>query len=190
MPWYVKPTEYVCDDCGTHYNNRPSKQPKVGTYANSSAKVSGPTLAITRCEGCTAQRQRHFAGGTENQGVRFGTTITYRIHNGGNFSFLGSPTPMASMAGASEPAMSASGALNRMAHPAYPGGMIRPPGSFSGPNLGHAALAAWPGQPGMMRHHVHVGGGGQQRVLFGWTARAYPAPNQNWVQAITLYIGS
>jgi len=87
-------------------------------------------------------------------------------------------------------AMTAAGALNLMAHPAYVGGMIRPPGAFTGPNLGHNALAAWPGGAGMAQHHVHVGGGGNTRVLFGWIARPYPAPNALHVQAITLYIGS
>lgn len=195
MPWFIRPTEYICDDCGTHYNNGPlAPPPPPPAVGYGSSPVVRYNVAggggITRCTACATVRNRHFRGPARSQGARLGTTITYRIHNDGNFTFLGAATPMASMAGATAPAMVASGALNLMQHPAYPGGMIRPPGAFSGANLAHNALAAWPGAGGMAQHHVHVGAGGATRVLFGWTARPYPAPNAAWVQAITLYIGS
>jgi hypothetical protein len=191
MPWFSKPLEYICDDCDKHFYNRAAAAALVdGGYASSPATLYGPGDSVTRCEACATARNRHFLSSIANQGTSLGTTISYKIHNGGNFSFLGGKTAMLSMAGATAPAMVASGALNLMAHPAYPGGMIRPPGAFSGPNLQHAALKAWPGLAGMAQHHVHVGAGGATRVLFGWTAKAYPAPNAAWVQAITLYIGS
>jgi hypothetical protein len=191
MPWFNRPAEYICDDCGHHYYNRAAAPaPPGGGHASSPATLHGAGGSVTRCAACATARNRHFRSPISNQGTRLGTTITYRIHNGGNFTFLGGSTTMASMAGATTPAMVASGALNRMAHPAYVGGMIRPPGAFSGPNLTHNALAAWPGAAGMAQHHVHVGGGGATRVLFGWIARPFPAPNAAWVQAITLYIGS
>ena len=60
-----------------------------------------------------------------------GTTITYRIHGDKDFSFLGGPVTVAAMpANQIMAAMMAAGALNLMAHPAYPGGMIRQPGPF------------------------------------------------------------
>jgi hypothetical protein len=191
MPWFNRPSEYICDDCGVHYYNRPAAVAVPGaSYASSPAVTYGPGGGRTRCGPCRTGRNRHFQSPAGNQGIRLGTTITYRIHGGANFTFLGGRTAMASMAGATAPAMVASGALNLMQHPAYPGGMIRPPGAYSGANLGHNALAAWPGVAGMAMHHVHVGGGGATRVLFGWNARAYPAPNAAWVQSVTLYIGS
>lgn len=191
MPWYSKPTEYICDDCRTHYYNRAAAAAAVvGGYASSPATLYGNGQGVTRCVACATARSRHFLNPIQNQGRILGTTITYRIHNGANFTFLGNPVLMANMTGGTAGAMVASGALNLMAHPAYPGGMIRAPGAYSGANLTHNALAAWPGAAGMAMHHVHVGVGIGNRVLFGWIARPYPEPHDLNVQAITLYIGS
>lgn len=191
MPWYDQRTgEYVCDDCGVKFRNAVAEAgANPWDVPRSPVTIHGGNE--TRCLDCATKRNRHFLSPVKFQGVAHSTTITYRIHNGGNYSFHGNPTPMTAVGGPTGPAMTASGALNLMAHPAYPGGMIRWPNAFSGPNLGHEALRAWPGDArGKEMHHVHVGQGPNQRVLFGWSARAYPPPSHAYVQAITLYIGS
>ena len=188
MPWFSKPLEYTCDDCKVRFYNRARVQGAHG-QASSPVLTFGPAGMITRCTACGTVKNGAFLSPVGNLGVSLSTTISYKIHNGGNFSFHGGPTLMAGMAGGTAGAMAAAGALNLMQHPAYPGGMIRSPNAFSGANLGFNGLAAWPGAAGMAMHHVHVGQGINNRVLFGWAASAYPAhPTQ--VQSVTLYIGS
>ena len=90
-----------------------------------------------------------------------GTTINYRIHGDKDFSFLGGPVTVAAMpANQIMAAMTAAGALNLMAHPAYPGGMIRQPGPFRVSTSDTMHLRRGLAAGGMAQHHVHVGGGG------------------------------
>ncbi len=185
MPWYRRPTEYICNICGGHFFNRVGFMP-----ADSPAVVLGPGGGRTWCSACAGNRQRQLRFGG-HLGIHLGITITYRIHGVGNFTFLGGAILVNAVDGQNTMSvMAATGALGRMVHPIYPGGVIRAPGAFTGPNPGNAALMAWPGQAGMGQHHVHVGGGGNRRVMFGWRFQAYPQPNIIWVQSLTLYIGS
>jgi hypothetical protein len=188
MPWFLNPSEYTCDDCGERFFNPPAGL-GAAEKDRSAVITFGANNNITRCTPCATTHNGNFLSPVENLGVRLSTTISYQIHNRGNFSFHGGPTLMAAMAGGTAGAMAAAGALNLMDHPAYPGGKIRSPNAFSGANLGNAALRAWPGAAGMNMHHVHVGQGINNRVLFGWSATAYPN-NPAHVQSIKLYIGS
>jgi hypothetical protein len=188
MPWFNNPLEYTCDDCKTRFYNRPALG--GGGQQSSPVLTFGANKAITRCTPCGSAHSGNFLSPVANMGVKLSTTISYQIHNGGNYSFIGGPTTVAAMAAGTAQAMAAAAALNLMQHPAYPGGMIRSPNAFSGNNPGNAALKAWPGDAtGLGQHHVHVGQGINSRVLFGWSMIPYPQhPTQ--VQAVKLYIGS
>jgi hypothetical protein len=189
MPWYKKPDVYICDTCNIRFHNRVALPGGAG-QPSSLVQTFGANGGITRCNPCAVNLNRNFLSPVSQLGITLSTTITYLIHGGGNYTFAGDPTLMKAMEGDTDKAMTASGALNLMEHPAYGVGKIREPGAFSGANLRHNALRAWPGDKvGKAMHHVHVGVGGDKRVLFGWTHAAYPN-NPKHVQSIKLYIGS
>jgi hypothetical protein len=187
MPWFVKPNEYTCDDCKTRFYNREPKPTDRGQAA-SPVTTTGTAGIKTYCKTCAATHTHGMQGGTASLGKSWSCTITYNIHGQGKTTFLGGAVSSVALASTAA-LMTASGALGRMSHPNYPGGVIRAPGHWSGVNPGNAALAAWPGAAGMNQHHVHVGGGGDTRVLFGYATGTYPS-NPAQLQTITLYIGS
>ncbi len=189
MPWYRRSIdEYICNDCGGHFFSRipPPTTPVIaGGYPISPVTLYGPGGGRTRCQRCANLRMVRAPRQPP------GTTITYRIHGHPTITRHVVGVPAQGMNGGTMNAMTASGAFGQgVPHPGYPGAPIRLPQAFTGINFGSGALRGWPVNAGMAQHHVHVGAGVQNRVLFGWAYRTYPPPNQQWVRVITLYIGS
>ncbi len=187
MPWYIKPNEYICNDCGVHFFNRAKSPATEGSYGSSPASIHGPTGERTRCADCAKSRNRHFLSKPTAQQIKFNITVTYRIHGHGSYSYLSGATKKSFLTDTAT-IMEATGALGRMDHPDYKGGKIRAPGRYSGTNPGSAALKAWD-EDGMASHHVHVGRGINNRVYFGYSLSYYPS-NPDQLQGLMLYIGS